>query len=71
CRNVMIYFDKVLQGQVLQLFLDSLCHNGVLCLGSKEAVDYIGTAAQFDVVSKTEKIYKKNSSANSPQLVIY
>jgi len=59
CRNVMIYFNKTLQSQVLNLFLDSLCHGGLLCLGSKETVEYSDVADQFGIVSKTEKIYKK------------
>jgi len=33
CRNVMLYFDKTLQGRVLALFTDSLRHGGFLCLG--------------------------------------
>lgn len=60
CRNVMIYFDKTLQEHVLNLFLDSLCHGGLLCLGSKETVEYSDVADQFSMVSKTEKIYKKS-----------
>ena len=65
CRNVMIYFNKTLQSKVLQLFLDSLCHRGLLCLGTKETVDYSETADQFEVVSKTEKIYKKTRQHDS------
>ncbi len=71
CRNVMIYFNQTLQSQVLHLFLDSLSQHGVLCLGTKEAVDYTDVADQFDVISKTEKIYKKKPLANSPRLVNY
>ena len=36
CRNVLIYFDKVLQDKVFKLFDDSLEKLGFLVLGSKE-----------------------------------
>src|SRR4029078_3831311 len=38
CRNVMIYFDKVLQDHVHGLFHDSLAMFGVLGLGTKETI---------------------------------
>lgn len=60
CRNVMIYFNKTLQNQVLKLFLDSLCHGGLLCLGNKETIEYSDLADQFAIVSKTDRIYKKS-----------
>jgi chemotaxis protein methyltransferase CheR len=36
CRNVLIYFDNVLQSRALKLFAESLVPNGFLCLGSRE-----------------------------------
>ena len=38
CRNVMIYFNKGLRNHVHQLFYESLCHFGILCLGDKESL---------------------------------
>lgn len=40
CRNVLIYFDKVLQDRVLTLFDQSLQTFGYLCLGSKETIRF-------------------------------
>src|ERR1700744_196466 len=38
CRNVMIYFEKDLQGRVFALFDESLDKLGYLALGSKETL---------------------------------
>lgn len=38
CRNVMIYFQRSLQQDVLRLFMKSLSAGGFLALGSKEAL---------------------------------
>lgn len=59
CRNVLIYFDKKLQNRVLKLFYDSLVPGGFLCLGSKESIRYSDVEDLFDVVSSSEKIYRK------------
>ncbi|MDF3077552.1 MAG: chemotaxis protein CheR [Sphingobacteriaceae bacterium] len=59
CRNVLIYFDVELQERVIQLFYDSLCMLGFLCLGSKETLRSNEMAKRFRVVSKTENIYQK------------
>jgi chemotaxis protein methyltransferase CheR len=59
CRNVMIYFDRTLQQQVHQLFLDSLVPFGVLALGRKETLVHSAHAERFDVVDDLERIYRK------------
>lgn len=59
CRNVLIYFNLTLQNKVLRLFIDSLCHGGLLCLGNKESVGYTKAADYFEVLSKSNRIYKK------------
>lgn len=59
CRNVLIYFDKILQERVLELFYQSLCPGGFLCLGSKESLKFSGFAEHFEVVAEQEKIYRK------------
>ena len=59
CRNVLIYFNRELQNRVLQLFYDSLCPGGFLCLGSKESIRFSDVADQFEVVSERDKIYRK------------
>lgn len=59
CRNVLIYFNKELQDRVLQLFYDSLCPGGFLCLGSKESLKFSQLADFFEEVAPQEKIYRK------------
>jgi chemotaxis protein methyltransferase CheR len=59
CRNVMIYFDRVLQDRVQGLFLDSLVPFGMLALGRKESVTYSEHAARYDVLDEPERIYRR------------
>ncbi len=59
CRNVFIYFDKTLQNRILSLFMDSLCHRGFLCLGSKESLDFSDFRESFETVCKKERIFRK------------
>ena len=59
CRNVIIYFDKDLQGRVLNLFHDSLVRRGILCLGSKETVKFSKMKNNFQEYDAKEKIYKR------------
>ncbi len=59
CRNVLIYFDRDLQNRVFNLFRESLCDNGFLCLGSKESVRLSTHSGVFADVVKEEKIYQK------------
>ena len=59
CRNVLIYFNKELQERVLQLFYESLCPGGFLCLGSKESLKFSKVVDKFEEVAAREKIYRK------------
>lgn len=57
CRNVLIYFGKELQQQVLALFVQSLDLNGFLVLGKNET---IGAGIKgLKLVDKANNIYKK------------
>jgi chemotaxis protein methyltransferase CheR len=58
CRNVLIYFDKVLQDNVFNLFSDSLEKLGFLVLGAKENLRFSSVAKKFVQVEK-EKIWRK------------
>lgn len=58
CRNVMIYFNRALQNQVLHLFRDSLCPKGFLALGKKETVQFSTSAHHFGPVDAENKIYQ-------------
>lgn len=60
CRNVLIYFDKVLQNQVLELLAQSLSYGGFLCLGSKEKAEFSSAARHFRVVDGKHSIYQKH-----------
>jgi chemotaxis protein methyltransferase CheR len=59
CRNVLIYFDKSLQGKVHKLFYDSLSNFGLLCLGSKESLKFSRFEHCYEDISLREKIYRK------------
>jgi chemotaxis protein methyltransferase CheR len=59
CRNVLIYFNKSLQEKVHELFYDSLGMFGILGLGDKETINYTEKADSYEVISKSEKLYKK------------
>jgi chemotaxis protein methyltransferase CheR len=59
CRNVLIYFNVELQKKVLNLFYNSLCPLGFLCLGAKESIRDEELAKKFKIVDKTENIYQK------------
>lgn len=59
CRNVLIYFNRVLQDRVLNMFKNSLIHRGYLCLGAKESLILSGHAKNFEAVKESEKIYRR------------
>jgi len=59
CRNVMIYFDRMLQDRAIGLFKDSLVRGGFLGLGSKESIRFSGHAGAFGDFVRAEKIYQR------------
>lgn len=59
CRNVLIYFDKVLQDKVITLFDNSLEKLGYLILGSKESLRFSAVAGKYTQVAHKEKIWRK------------
>ena len=62
CRNVLIYFTRTLQHRALDILSGSLCHRGFLCLGSKETLAFAPCAADFDVLARGEKIYRRKAT---------
>ena len=62
CRNVLIYFDRDLQGRVLTLFRDSLVHGGFLCLGSRESLAFSPVADDFETVVPERNIFRKKAA---------
>jgi chemotaxis protein methyltransferase CheR len=61
CRNVLIYFNRILQDRALGLFTESLVHGGFLCLGNREDLKFSMVYNQYEVVDEKAKIYRKRS----------
>ena len=61
CRNVLIYFDRVLQDRALTLFRDALCRKGFLGLGSKESLHFSSCASAFTDFVREERIFQKQA----------
>ncbi len=59
CRNVLIYFDKVLQSRAIGLFKDALCRRGFLGLGSRESLAFSAHAAAFKRTFPNEQWYRR------------
>jgi chemotaxis protein methyltransferase CheR len=59
CRNVLIYFDRILQDRAVGLFRDALVRRGFLGIGSKESLRFSGHVAAFDELVRNERIYQK------------
>jgi len=59
CRNVMIYFDRVLQNRVHGLFYESLCKSGILGLGDKENIAFNTHSYFYEAFDPEQKIYQK------------
>jgi chemotaxis protein methyltransferase CheR len=62
CRNVMIYFDRVLQDRAIGLFRDSLTRNGFLGLGSKESLRFSAHSDAFSDFDREERIYQRRTA---------
>jgi len=63
CRNVLIYFDRLLQDRVIGLFRDSLSHRGFLGLGAKESLRFSQHSDAFNDFSRAERLYQKQGDA--------
>jgi chemotaxis protein methyltransferase CheR len=61
CRNVMIYFDRILQDHAIGLFKDSLARRGFLGLGSKESLRFSKHSTSFADFVREEKIYQRRA----------
>lgn len=59
CRNVLIYFDRILQDRAVGLFKDSLVRRGFLGIGSKESLRFSAHAAAFEEFDRGRRIYQK------------
>lgn len=61
CRNVLIYFDTILQNRVIGLFADSLARGGFMGLGSHETLRFSAHAPRFDSFDETQRIWRRNA----------
>src|SRR5918994_1746268 len=59
CRNVLIYFNNVLQDRVQQLFLQSMEMFGILGLGKKESLKYTVVADKYEDIDVEERLYRR------------
>lgn len=59
CRNVLIYFDRVLQDRAVGLFRDALVRRGFLGIGSKESLRFSQHTEAFDELVRNERIYQR------------
>ncbi|MBW4555314.1 MAG: protein-glutamate O-methyltransferase CheR [Trichormus sp. ATA11-4-KO1] len=59
CRNVLIYFNQILQKQVHELFYNSLCTFGILGLGRQESIKFTAYEDYYDEIAKGEKLYRR------------
>ncbi|MGA7934895.1 MAG: protein-glutamate O-methyltransferase CheR [Kovacikia sp.] len=57
CRNVLIYFNPTLQKRVHQLFYDSLCPLGILCLGRQETLKLTPYESHYEELGN--RIYRR------------
>jgi chemotaxis protein methyltransferase CheR len=51
CRNVMIYFDKPTQKNIVERYADVLDKNGYLCIGHAENISHV--AHRFKLIGQT------------------
>ncbi|MEA5568789.1 protein-glutamate O-methyltransferase CheR [Anabaena sp. UHCC 0399] len=59
CRNVLIYFNQILQKQVHTLFHNSLCNFGILGLGRQESLRFTPYEQYYEEIAKGEKLYRR------------
>lgn len=59
CRNVLIYFNPMLQNQVHHLFYESLSKEGFLGLGDKETLSFVEVMPKYKELAGGERLYQK------------
>ena len=61
CRNVLIYFDEVLQERSIDLVHQSLAPRGFLGLGSHERLDAGRNRGRFEDVAPSDRVYRRSA----------
>lgn len=64
CRNLLIYFDPLLQRKLLPLFHYCLRNAGVLMLGSSETIGRSGHL--FAAIDSRQRLYRRHGRASPP-----
>lgn len=64
CRNLLIYFESVLQRRVLEIFSAALNPSGILFLGESESIN--GYQDRFTSIDSKWKIYLRGASTAYP-----
>jgi chemotaxis protein methyltransferase CheR len=59
CRNVLIYFNGVLQDRVQKLFLESMEMFGILGLGRKESIKFSAVDDNYEDLDQVERLYRR------------
>jgi chemotaxis protein methyltransferase CheR len=59
CRNLLIYFDRILQDRALGLFRDALVRRGFLGLGPQESVRFSAHHEAFIELPATRRWYRR------------
>lgn len=59
CRNVLIYFDRVLTQRVVRLFGESMALGGNLCLGRNDRINQQDYQPFFNIFDKKFNTYQK------------
>jgi chemotaxis protein methyltransferase CheR len=59
CRNVLIYFNRVLQDRAIGLFREALCLRGFLGIGSRESLRFSAQFDAFESIDSENRIYRK------------
>jgi len=69
CRNVLIYLGAVLQRRIVSIFHYALRNDGILLLGSSEAMTSYGDL--FAMADRKNKIYRKRPALNHRLAIDY
>jgi chemotaxis protein methyltransferase CheR len=62
CLNVLIYFNRELQGRAVGLFRDALCRKGFLGIGARESLRFSPHADAFVDLVREERIFQKRDA---------
>lgn len=62
CRNVLIYFNRLLQDRAIGLFREALCRQGFLGIGAKESLRFSSQTDAFRDFVPAERIFQKKAA---------